>query len=464
MNITKKPRRIRSINPATEEELASFRGNSPQEVDDKIAAAFEAFSLWRLLDIGERAALFRSLAGLLRDREEHYARLITLEMGKPIVQAEQEIRKSADQCEFFAEHAPRYLQDEPVEMDGRRSIVAFEPIGPILAIMPWNFPFSQVTRFAVPALMAGNTALLKHASNVPQCALAIEEAFTAAGFPKGVCSTLLVTSLAVESVIADPRVRGVTITGSSEAGASVARAAGAALKKSVLELGGSDPFIVLRDADVDSAARAAAKTRLSNAGQACACGKRFIVEHQVAEAFEERFATALASARVGDPMDRSTEVGPLARVDLVDELDRQVQESVGMGARVVVGGRRRPGRGFFYEPTLLADCTEDMPVLKEETFGPVAALVRVGDAEEALTLANSSPYGLGATLWTGNLRLADSMARRLDAGSVFINTTLVSDPRLPFGGVKRSGYGRELGAFGVREFVNVQSIVVNTPV
>jgi succinate-semialdehyde dehydrogenase/glutarate-semialdehyde dehydrogenase len=338
--------------------------------------------------------------------------------------------------------------------------VAFEPLGVILAVMPWNYPFWQVIRFLAPALMAGNAALLKHASNVPQCALALEQAVHDAGFPSGILRTLLLSGAEVEPVIADDRVRAVTLTGSTATGARIAELAGRAVKKAVLELGGSDPFIVLRDADVAAAAETGAKARFQNAGQSCIAAKRFLVEAPVADEFERRFADAIRALRVGDPLDPATQVGPLAREDLRDALERQVADSVRMGARVVVGGKKRAGKGWFYEPTLLADVTEDMPVLKEETFGPVAALLRVRDADEAIRVANSSPYGLGAALWTTNDAAARSIARRIESGSVFVNGMVASDPRLPFGGVKKSGYGRELSSFGIREFVNIQTIWV----
>lgn len=458
MTITATP--IVSLDPATEEVHARFDPHTPEQATAAVAQSYAAFLDWRDRSFAERAALMRSVAALLRGRADGYARLITQEMGKPITQSRAEVEKCAWGADFYAENAARYLADEPIATDAARSLVAFEPIGPILAVMPWNFPFWQVLRFAAPALMAGNTALLKHASNVPRCALAIEETFRDAGFPEGAFRTLLLPAAAVEPVIADPRVRAVTLTGSSETGTRIARAAGEALKKTVLELGGSDPFIVLRDADIDRAARTAAEARLFNSGQSCICAKRFVVEEQIAPEFERRFAEALRTAKVGDPMDPATEVGPLARADLRDALDRQVRESVEMGARVVVGGHRIEGRGFFYEPTLLADCTDDMPVLREETFGPVAALVRARDADDAIRIANATPYGLAATVWTSDLALADRLARRIEAGTVFINGKVSSDPRMPFGGTKRSGYGRELGSFGIREFVNIQSIVV----
>lgn len=449
---------IESVEPATEAIRARFDSHSSADVDAAITEVDAAFRSWREVSIADRAIPLRGLARLLRERKDRYARLITTEMGKPITEALAEIEKCALTCDFYAERAAAYLADEPVETNARASFVAFEPLGVILAVMPWNYPFWQVVRFLAPALMAGNTALLKHASNVPQCALALEEAVRDAGFPRGVLRTLLVPGANVEPVIADDRVRAVTLTGSTATGARIAELAGRAVKKAVLELGGSDPFIVLRDADLAAAAETGAKARFQNGGQSCIAAKRFLVEAPVAEEFERRFADAIRALRVGDPLDPATQVGPLAREDLRDALERQVAESVRMGARVVVGGKRRAGKGWFYEPTLLADVTEDMPVLNEETFGPVAALLAVRDADEAIRVANRSPYGLGAALWTANETAARAIARRIESGSVFINGMVASDPRLPFGGTKKSGYGRELSSFGIREFVNIQTV------
>ncbi|MDP9246440.1 MAG: NAD-dependent succinate-semialdehyde dehydrogenase [Chloroflexota bacterium] len=449
---------IESIEPATETVRARFDPHSTADVTAAIAAADAAFRSWRVVPVAERAVRMHLLATVLRDRKDRYARLITTEMGKPITEALAEIDKCALNCDHYADHAAAYLADEPVETNARSSYVAFEPLGVILAVMPWNYPFWQVIRFLAPALMAGNAALLKHASNVPQCALAIEEAVRDAGFPPDLMKTLLVSGAAIEPAIADDRVRAVTLTGSTDTGARIAELAGRHVKKAVLELGGSDPFIVLRDADVAAAAATATKARFQNAGQSCIAAKRFLVEEPIAADFERRFAAAISALRVGDPLDPATQVGPLARGDLREALERQVAESVRMGARVVVGGTKRRGTGWFYEPTLLADVTEDMPVLTEETFGPVAALLAVRDVDEAVRIANSSPYGLGAALWTADTEAARAVARRIESGSVFINGMVASDPRLPFGGVKKSGYGRELSSFGIREFVNIQTI------
>ena len=451
---------FQSINPATEAVLATFDEFHSRQTEAALAEADTAFREWRRASVAERARPMQRAAALLRERKAKYGGLITAEMGKPIVAAEAEVEKCAWACEFYAENAERFLADEPVRTEARASYVAFEPLGVVLAVMPWNFPFWQVFRFAAPTMMAGNAALLKHASNVPQCALAIEEVFRDAGFPSGAFRTLLLGGAAVDALIADPRIRAVSLTGSDLTGEKVAAAAGRALKKTVLELGGSDPFIVLRDADLQAAAAVAVKARFQNTGQSCIAAKRFIVEEKVGDQFEQLFAAGIKKLKVGDPTDRSVDVGPLARGDLRQALDRQVRESVAKGARVVLGGKALGGRGYFYEPTLLVNVTRDMPALSQETFGPVAALVRVPDADAAIALANNTQFGLGASLWTENLDRARELAGRIEAGSVFVNAMVASDPRLPFGGVKRSGYGRELATFGIHEFVNIQTVLV----
>ncbi len=449
---------ITSINPATGEVLARFDPFTQDEVEHALDEAQDAFVAWSERSFEERAVPMRRLAALLRERADRYGRLITLEMGKPIVEARAELEKCALGCEHYAEHAARYLADEVIPTNAKKSFVAFQPLGIVLAVMPWNFPFWQVIRFAAPAFMAGNAAVLKHASNVPQCALAIEEVFRDAGFPEGLLRTLLLAGSQVEPVIDDVRVRAVTLTGSSDTGSRIAQLAGRALKKTVLELGGSDPFIVLADADLGQAAKIATRARNQNTGQSCIAAKRFIAVESIATDFERRFAAEVGALNVGDPLDAKTQIGPLAREDLRETLDRQVRESVGMGARVLTGGERGNGRGWYYRPTVLADVTEDMPAFKEETFGPVAAVVRVRDADEAVRVANDSAYGLGANLWTKDLALGERLARRIESGSVFVNGMVASDPRLPFGGVKRSGYGRELSSYGIKEFVNIQTI------
>ncbi len=451
---------MQSINPATEEVLATFEEFSPQRIDATLEQAQQAFQQWRERSFAERARLLRAAARVLRDQSARWAGLITAEMGKPIVEAEAEIAKCAWNCDYFADEGERFLGSIVIPTNARESYVSFEPLGVILAIMPWNFPFWQVFRFAAPALMAGNTAVLKHASNVPQCALAIEEVLRQAGFPEGVFRTLLIPGSAVEQVIGDPRVAAVSLTGSTDTGRRVASAAGRFIKKQVLELGGSDPFIVLADADVEAAAQMAARARNQNTGQSCIAAKRFFVEEAVAARFTEQFVAAVKALRVGNPAERETNIGPLARADLREALARQVEASVNLGARVLTGGAKLDGKGYYYAPTVLDRVDESMPVLREETFGPAAAVVRVRDAEEAIARANDTRYGLGANLWTQDIDRARVLARRIEAGSVFINGMVASDPRLPFGGVKESGYGRELGEFGIREFTNVQTVWV----
>ncbi len=449
---------LQSINPATGEILETFDETSGQELERTLASAHAAFVEWRTAPFARRAQRLQEAARVLRARKAEYARAMTLEMGKPIVQAEAEVDKCVWVCEYYAEHGEALLAEQPRQTDASRSYVRFDPLGPVLAVMPWNFPFWQVFRFAAPALMAGNAAVLKHASNVPRCALAIEEVFTAAGFPRGLFATVLVGSSAVAALIADPRIVAVTLTGSDLAGSKVAEHAGRALKKTVLELGGSDPFIVLADADLAAAARTAADARLVNSGQSCIAAKRFIVVEPVADRFLERFLDELRSRRVGDPMARETQVGPLARADLRDALQRQVEESVKRGARLLLGGKIPPGKGAFYPPTLLAAVDKGVPAFDEETFGPVAAVVRAKDETDAVRLANDSAFGLGASLWTQDRARAERVAAQIEAGAVFVNGLVKSDPRLPFGGIKRSGYGRELSEYGIREFVNVKSV------
>ena len=449
---------ISAVNPATEEVIASFDAFGPDEVEMALAEAQDAFLDWRERPIAERAVPMRALARVLRERSERYARLATLEMGKPITEAKAEIEKCAFGADHFAQNAARYLADEEIRANARRSIVAFQPLGVVLAVMPWNFPFWQVIRFAAPALMAGNAAVLKHASNVPQCALAIEEAFRDAGFPQGLLRAILVSGSAVEPLIADDRIRAVTLTGSSDTGSRIAELAGRALKKTVLELGGSDPFIVLGDADLQLAATTAVRARNQNNGQSCIAAKRFVVVESIADEFERRFARGVEDLVVGDPIDPKTQIGPLARRDLLDTLERQVDESVRVGARVLTGGERIAGRGYYFRPTVLTRVTRDMAAFREETFGPAAAVIRVRDADEAVIVANDSAYGLGASIWTRDAALGERLAREIESGSVFVNGMVASDPRLPFGGIKRSGYGRELSAFGAREFTNIQTI------
>ena len=449
---------ISSINPATEEVLAEFEPWTSARVDEAVGQVAAAQRAWRAMSVEERAKPMRHAAQILRDRVERYGALITSEMGKPIVEAEAEVAKSALGCDHYAEHAAEYLADSPVATESLESYVAYEPLGTILAIMPWNFPFWQVFRASAPILMAGNGIVLKHASNVPQSALAAEEVIRDAGFPEGLLRTVLINGSDAERLIDDDRIAAVTLTGSSEVGARIASLAAGRIKKQVLELGGSDPFIVLADANLDHAARTAARARNQNNGQSCIAAKRFIVEESVADEFGARFADAVRALRVGDPASRDTNVGPLARADLRDTLDRQVAESLRMGAEPIVGGERVNGRGYFYAPTILDGVTDAMPAFREETFGPVAALIRARDVDHAIELANDTEFGLGAAVWTRDLEAAKGIARRIEAGSVFVNGLVASDPRMPLGGVKRSGYGRELGRNGIWEFTNIQTV------
>jgi succinate-semialdehyde dehydrogenase/glutarate-semialdehyde dehydrogenase len=449
---------IVSINPATGQRLATFEETPADAVADALEAAATAFPDWRQRTFADRAALMAAAAGRLRDARGRYANLITAEMGKPIKQAEAEIDKCAWCCDYFAENAEHMLAPEPIASDATESYLQFEPLGLVLAVMPWNFPFWQLFRFAAPGLMAGNVAILKHASNVPQCSLAIEEVFRDAGFPDGVFRSLLIGGDHALSLVEDPRVAAVTLTGSDATGSKVAAASGRALKPAVLELGGSDPFIVLEDADVDAAAAVAARARNQNAGQSCIAAKRFIVAQPVAKRFTDAFCDHVAALRMGDPADTATDVGPMARPDLLTALQKQVERSVAKGATVRVGGAPRAGDGNFFHPTVITDVTREMPVWGEETFGPVAAVMTCRDDAHAVELANDTPFGLGAALWTRDVERGRRLARSIEAGSVFINGMVASDPRLPFGGVKRSGLGRELSHYGIKEFVNIQTV------
>ena len=449
---------IQSVNPTTGDVLETFTPTSSDALERMVTRAHAAFLEWREMPFPERASRMRMAANLLRKNVADHAVSMTQEMGKPITQAEAEVEKCAWVCEFYAEHAEAFLAEQPRETDASTSYVRFDPLGVVLAVMPWNFPYWQVFRFAAPALMAGNAGILKHASNVPRCALAIERIFQEAGFPEGLFATALIESPAVAGLIKDPRIVAATLTGSEPAGRAVAAQAGAEIKKTVLELGGSDPFVVLTDADLAAAAKAAADARLINSGQSCIAAKRFIVVDAVAERFLDLLAAQLSSRRMGDPMDRGTHVGPQARVELRDSLHRQVEESVKHGARLLLGGEVPAGRGAFYPPTLLAGVDKGMPAFDEETFGPVAAVIRAKDEGDAVRLANDSVFGLGASLWTQDRVRAKRLAAQIEAGAVFVNGIVKSDPRLPFGGIKRSGYGRELSEYGIREFVNIKSV------
>ena len=453
--------KFRSINPATLEVIATYEELPPAAVARSIDRSEAAFARWRETSGAERASLMRSAAAVLRNRGDELATLMAIEMGKPVRQGRAEIDKCAWVCEYYAEHAGSFLEPEIVETDARKSFVTFQPLGVILAVMPWNFPFWQVFRFAAPALMAGNVGILKHASNVCGCALAIDEIFARAGFPDGVFRTLLVPSGAVEAIIAHPAVKAVTLTGSAPAGRAVARAAGGLLKKTVLELGGSDPYVILDDADVERAAAVCAESRLINAGQSCIAAKRFIVSESKARMFSGLLVERMLAKRVGDPLDESTDIGPLARVDLRDDLHRQVTESLANGAVCLAGGSIPGGRGAFYPPTVLTEIRSGSPAYHEELFGPVAAVIEAHNEEEAFRIANDTSFGLGAALFTGDLVRAERIAtERIEAGSCFVNAFVKSDPRLPFGGIRESGYGRELSHFGIREFVNIKTVYI----
>jgi succinate-semialdehyde dehydrogenase/glutarate-semialdehyde dehydrogenase len=454
---------FRSVNPATGGLIREYPGHTPDQVEALLAQAEQAFSDWKRTTFARRGSLLRRAAAVLRGRQRQWAELMTLEMGKPIAGAEAEVEKCALACDYFADNAERLLAREDAQTEATRSYVRYDPLGPVLAIMPWNFPFWQLFRFAAPALMAGNVAVLKHAWNVPGCASALEEIFRDAGYPPGVLTSLLVVNEQAEALIAHRVIRAVTLTGSGRAGKAVGSAAGKALKKSVLELGGSDPFIVLADADVEKTAAAAASARCINSGQSCIAAKRFIVERPIAERFEEALVKRMAAMKVGDPMDRSVEIGPLARLDLLETLEDQVRRSLAAGAELATGGRRVPREGFFHEPTVLLDVRPGNPAFEEETFGPVAAVTRADDVAHAEALANDSQYGLGASIWTNDTALAEKLAAVLNAGCVFVNGIVRSDPRLPFGGVKASGYGRELAQVGIREFVNIKTVWVKDP-
>ena len=451
---------MKSINPATEEVIKEYQTHSDTQVADILRDVDKAQKDWARRSYGERAELFHEAAKYLREHAEEYARLMAMEMGKVLKEGRAEVEKCAYVCEYYADNAAKFLAPEEIKTENSKSYVRFDPLGIIFAVMPWNFPLWQVFRGAAPALMAGNSMALKHASNVAGSALAVEEIFIKAGFPENLFRTLLITSGQVENVIRNPLIAAVTLTGSEGAGSAVAKVAGECLKKTVLELGGSDPFIVLADADVDLAVSGAAQGRMLNSGQSCIAAKRFIVNEAVADEFETKLVEHFRKLKVGDPLEESSQVGPLARVDLLHELHHQVEKSLAQGAVLATGGRRIGGVGAYYEPTILTGVTEDMAVFREETFGPVVAVIRVANDEEAERLANLSHYGLGASIWTRSIEHAEKVASRIEAGLVAINKVVRSDPRLPFGGVKKSGYGRELSHYGIKEFVNIKTVVV----
>lgn len=447
-----------SINPATGELRQSYRPWETERIEKALAAVAAVTPSWAATPLGARAELLRSLAQVLRNRKTQVATLMTAEMGKLLREAEAEVIKCAWVCDYYAEQAAAFLADESLATEARKSLVTYPPLGTLLAIMPWNFPFWQVIRCAVPALAAGNTLVLKHAANVPECALSLQELFAEAGFPSGVFTTLLITGSQAMALIGDPRIQAVSLTGSEEVGRLVAAEAGRHLKKAVLELGGSDPFVILEDAELETTVTTAVNARFLNAGQSCIAAKRFIVVEAIAEAFLLRFAEAIRRLRPGDPLDPATSLAPLARADLREQLQQQVQTSLELGAQLVLGGEILPGPGYFYAPTLLDRVQPGMPAYGEELFGPVAAVIRVRDEVEALRVANDSRFGLGGSVWTGDRVRGEAFARRLACGGAFVNAMVKSDPRLPFGGIKASGYGRELSLAGIREFVNIQSL------
>jgi succinate-semialdehyde dehydrogenase/glutarate-semialdehyde dehydrogenase len=452
---------IASINPTTGETLKTFESLTKAQIDQKLQRAHDTFRVYRDTSFAERAAMMTRAAEILETEKQELARIMTLEMGKPIKGSIGEAEKCAWVCRYYAETAQQHLADVLVKTDAAKSYVKFQPLGPVLAVMPWNFPFWQVFRFAAPALMAGNVGLLKHASNVPQCALAIEDIFRRAGFPEGSFQTLLVGSDAVEGILKDRRVAAATLTGSEPAGRSVAAIAGGQIKKTVLELGGSDPFIVMPSANLELAVTTAVKARTINNGQSCIAAKRFIVKREIYAEFEQRFVEEMKALKVGDPMDEATEIGPLATEQILKDVDEQVKTSVAAGAIVLTGGKKLDRAGNFYEPTVLTNIPKDSPAYSEEIFGPVALLFSVNDIDEAIQLANDTTFGLGAAAWTNDDTERTRFIENLEAGCVFINSMVASDPRLPFGGIKNSGYGRELAEFGIREFVNIKTVSIS---
>jgi len=451
---------IASVNPTTGETLKEFAALDSREIEEKLTKAGHAFEKHRRLSFAQRAERLIAAAELLEQEQERLARIMTLEMGKLLRAAGDEITKCVRGCRFYAEKAEQFLTEQDVRTEATRSYIRYEPIGIVLAIMPWNFPFWQVFRFAAPALMAGNVALLKHAANVPQCALAIEDIFRRAGFEEGVFQTLLIEAEQTKILIDDPRVKAVTLTGSERAGSEVASAAGRQIKKSVLELGGSDPFIVMPSAHLETAIKIGVAARIQNAGQSCIAAKRFILADQIYDQFVSDFVARMRALKIGDPLEATTEIGPLATEAMLRVLDDHVQKSVAAGAKLLTGGRRIEAAGFFYEPTVLTNIPRDSPAYREEIFGPVACFFRAADAAEAVEIANDSSFGLGASAWTNDPVEQQFFSQELEAGMVFINSMVASDPRLPFGGAKRSGFGRELGAEGIREFVNIKAVSV----
>jgi succinate-semialdehyde dehydrogenase / glutarate-semialdehyde dehydrogenase len=449
---------ITSINPATGEEIKTFESLTDEQIDEKLGLAARAFRRYWKTPFSDRAKKMVRAAEILEEEKEEFARLMASEMGKTFTAAVAEAEKCAWVCRYYAENAERFLSDEAAETGAARSYVRYQPLGPILAVMPWNFPFWQVFRHVAPGLMAGNVILLKHASNVPQCALAIEDVVLRAGFPEGTFQTLLIGSGKVQAVIDDAKVRGVTLTGSEGAGRQVGSEAGENIKKTVLELGGSDPFIVMPSADLEEAVNTAVTARTLNNGQSCINAKRIIVHGEIADEFERRYVEAMQALKVGDPMDEETDMGPLAMPQILEDVDEQVKKSVEAGAKILTGGKPMNAEGNFYPPTVITDIPEDSPAYKEEIFGPVASLFRARDIDEAVRIANDTSFGLGASAWTNDPEEQETFINEIEAGQVFINSMVASDPRMPFGGVKASGYGRELSVYGLREFVNVKAV------
>ncbi len=449
---------IQTLNPATEETVKIFNEMTRDEVERIIQKSHQAFLSWRKTSFSERRELMHNAANILRKKKNELAKTMTLEMGKPIKQGEAEAEKCAWVCDYYAENAESILSKEAIKTDASESYVRFDPLGIVLAVMPWNFPFWQVFRFAAPGLMAGNVGVLKHASNVPMCAEAIENIFNEAGFPDGTFKNLVISSKLVPYVIDHPFVKAATLTGSEDAGKHVAERSGKNLKKTVMELGGSDPFIILPDADLEKASSVAVTARMINNGQSCIAAKRFIVTEAVYDDFLKLFAEKMSAVKIGDPMEESTELGPLAREDLLLELHAQVTESVKAGAKILIGGERTGTKGFYYPPTILTDVHKGMPAYEQELFGPVASVIKAKDEADAIRIANDSAFGLGASLWTNDIKNAKVLAKEIETGSVFINGLVKSDPRLPFGGIKISGYGRELSHYGIKEFVNIKTV------
>lgn len=451
---------IKSINPATNQTTQSFSTWQSEDINAALSLVESAQAGWADLEIEQRASHMHKLAQIFRQRRDEFASLITEEMGKLLKESQAEIEKCAICCEYYADHARKFLADEEISSDASHSLVVYQPLGTLFCIMPWNFPFWQLIRAAAPAMMAGNTVVLKHASNVPRCALALEAAFDQAGFPANTFRTLMITAQQAETVIADKRIAAVTLTGSCAAGSKVASVAGQHLKKCVLELGGSDPFIVLDDADIESTVTQALTGRFQNMGQSCIAAKRFILVGEIADSFIARFKTLVDQLRMGDPKANSTGIAPMARVDLRDELHRQVERSIALGAKLITGGSIIENEGAYYTPTILDQVQPGMPAFDEELFGPVAAIIRVKNEQEAIKIANQSQFGLGASVWTQDKSRGEALARQIQVGCTFVNGIVKSDPRLPFGGVKESGYGRELSYHGIREFVNIKTVWV----